>query len=100
MTSRPSDWTLRHAERFWTSVRTLVAGGCAVLLTTHYLEEADAVADRIVILDGGKVVRDGSPRLIKRDVPSRRIRCTTTLDVDGFAPYMASAPRIATTMES
>ena len=69
---------------FWTNMRALVALGCAVLLTTHYLEEADAVADRIVILDRGKVVRDGSPRAIKQAVATRKIRCTTTLDADGL----------------
>jgi ABC-2 type transport system ATP-binding protein len=66
---------------FWTGVKKMMAGGCSVLLTTHYLEEADAVADRVVILNRGKVIRDGAPRAIKRQIGSRKIRCTTTLEV-------------------
>lgn len=65
---------------FWAGVRGMIARGCAVLLTTHYLEEADAVADRLVILHQGRVIRDGSPQAIKRQIGARKIVCTTTLD--------------------
>jgi ABC-2 type transport system ATP-binding protein len=65
---------------FWTGVRGMIARGCSVLLTTHYLEEADAVADRLVILHSGRVIRDGSPQAIKRQIGARKIVCTTSLD--------------------
>jgi ABC-2 type transport system ATP-binding protein len=65
---------------FWVGVRAMIARGCSVLLTTHYLEEADAVADRVVILHQGRVIQDGSPQAIKRQIGSRKITCTTTLD--------------------
>jgi ABC-2 type transport system ATP-binding protein len=65
---------------FWVGVRSMIARGCAVLLTTHYLEEADAVADRVVILHHGKVIQDGSPRAIKQRLGARKITCTTALD--------------------
>ena len=65
---------------FWVGVRAMIARGCSVLLTTHYLEEADAVADRVVILHQGKVIRDGAPQAIKRQIGTRKICCTTTLD--------------------
>jgi ABC-2 type transport system ATP-binding protein len=65
---------------FWTGVRTMIARGTTVLVTTHYLEEADAVADRIVILHQGRVVADGAPRAIKQRVATRRLRFTSTLD--------------------
>ncbi len=67
---------------FWTRIRALRDDGRAVLLTTHYLDEADALADRIIVLDHGRIVADGSPTHIKRTVPRRRIRCRTTLPLD------------------
>jgi ABC-2 type transport system ATP-binding protein len=64
---------------FWLRVRALRAAGRAILLTTHYLEEADAIADRVVVLHRGAIVADGSPAQVKRSVAHRRIRCTTTI---------------------
>jgi ABC-2 type transport system ATP-binding protein len=45
----------------WDVVREVAAGGCAVVLTTHYLEEAATLAGRVVVLAGGRVVADGDP---------------------------------------
>jgi len=56
-----------------------------VLLTSHYLEEADALADRVVVIHRGRVVADGSPAEIKSRAAARRIRCTTGLDAAGVA---------------
>jgi ABC-2 type transport system ATP-binding protein len=53
--------------------------GRSVLLTTHYLEEADALADRIVVIDRGRVVADGTPSAIKAQSATKVIRCTTSL---------------------
>ena len=64
---------------FWQEVRRLAARGRAVLLTTHYLEEADALADRVVVVNRGVVVADGTPQAMKQLAASRRIRCVTTL---------------------
>jgi ABC-2 type transport system ATP-binding protein len=64
---------------FWEEIRRFVARGRTVLLTTHYLEEADALADRIVVIDHGAIVADGTPTQIKAKVAGRRIRCRTTL---------------------
>jgi len=63
----------------WEGVKAFVAGGKTVLLTTHYLEEADALADRIVVLDRGRVVAEGTPAAIKQQVAGRRVRCVTAL---------------------
>jgi ABC-2 type transport system ATP-binding protein len=64
---------------FWQQVRRLASDGRSIVLTTHYLEEADALADRIVMLSGGTIVADGAPHQIKAGVASRRIRCVTSL---------------------
>ena len=71
--------TRRH---FRDRIRALGAQGRAVLLTTHHLEEADALADRVVVLNGGRIVADGPPALIKRQVARRRVRCATALPLD------------------
>jgi ABC-2 type transport system ATP-binding protein len=64
---------------FWQQVRHLASAGRTIVLTTHYLEEADALADRVVMLSSGSIVADGAPHEIKACVASRRIRCVTTL---------------------
>ncbi len=53
---------------FWTQVRELVGGGRTVLLTTHYLEEADALADRILVMDQGRLVAQATPQELKARV--------------------------------
>lgn len=68
-------------RRLWDSIRGLAANGRTVLLTTHYLEEADNLADRIVVIDGGRIVADGTPAEIKTRAAARRIRCRTTVAV-------------------
>jgi len=64
----------RHA--FWTTMRRLASGGRTVLFATHYLEEADEFADRVVLMAHGEVVADGTPNEIKAKVGSRTIRAT------------------------
>lgn len=67
-------------QTLWAAVRALKRQGRSIVLTTHYLEEADALADRIVVIDRGRVVADGSPAEIKHSVARRRIRCSTSLN--------------------
>jgi ABC-2 type transport system ATP-binding protein len=64
----------RHG--FWTTMRDFAVRGKTVLFATHYLEEADAYADRVVLMAAGAIVADGPPTEIKAMVGSRRIRAT------------------------
>lgn len=63
----------------WSAVRAEIARGAAVLLTTHHLDEAEALADRIVVIDHGRVIADGTPQAIKSQVSAVAVRCRTRL---------------------
>src|SRR5579859_4140907 len=63
----------RSRHTMWQIIRDLVAGGVAILLTTQYLEEADQLADRIAVLDQGKLVAEGTPDELKRRIPGGHI---------------------------
>jgi ABC-2 type transport system ATP-binding protein len=54
--------------RLWEEVRKLCASGTTVFLTTHYLEEADVLCDRLAIMDGGRIVVEGTPDTLKRQI--------------------------------
>ena len=64
----------------WEQIRKLVARGKSVLLTTHYLEEADALADRVVVIHQGAIIAEGTPAEIKAQTAGKKIRCLTSLD--------------------
>ncbi len=78
----------------WEQVRKLAAMGKTILLTTHYLEEADALASRIVVIQKGKVIAEGTPEELKTADGSRTIRCVTSL-----APSFVSALPGVTSVE-
>ena len=64
----------RSRRVMWQLIQDLVAGGVTIFLTTQYLEEADRLAGRIAVLDGGRIVAEGSPDELKRLVPGGHIR--------------------------
>jgi ABC-2 type transport system ATP-binding protein len=66
----------------WQEIRKLVARGKTVLLTTHYLQEADELADRVVVINQGKVIVEGTPAEIKAQTAGRRIRFVSILDLE------------------
>ncbi|MCC7249485.1 MAG: ABC transporter ATP-binding protein [Lysobacter sp.] len=82
-------------QRMWATIRAIVADGAAVLLTTHDLEEAEALADRVVVLDRGRVVASGRLNEVRALVSQRRITCLSALDVARIAawPGVRSASR-------
>jgi ABC-2 type transport system ATP-binding protein len=63
----------------WQQIRSFSAQGKTVLLTTHYLEEADALAHRVIVINKGRVICEGTPAEIKRNSGGRIIRCHTRL---------------------
>ena len=83
--------------RVWDEVRRMHDRGTTVFLTTHYLDEADALCDRIAIIDYGKIVAEGTPEELKREVAGDVVTLTVAglpqaaLDVLKGQPYVREA---------
>jgi ABC-2 type transport system ATP-binding protein len=82
-------------RNLWEQIRLLSSRGKSVLLTTHYLEEADALASRIIVLNKGAMVSQGTPAQIKNQVSGRRIRCVTQLSVE----FVRRLPTVSDVLE-
>jgi ABC-2 type transport system ATP-binding protein len=74
-------------EIVWKTIRALVRDGCAVVLTTHYLEEAEALATRVSVLAHGRIVAAGSVQQIRARVAQRQIRCVSQLAAEAIAQW-------------
>jgi ABC-2 type transport system ATP-binding protein len=84
---------------FWTTMRGLAGRGHTVVFATHHLEEADAVADRVVVVAGGRVVADGSAAQLKAGGVTRRISFTAGPGQDlGALPAVRSSSRQGSTV--
>ena len=73
-------------QAVWSTIRAHVRNGCSVLLTTHYLEEAEALADRVIVLANGRVVANDSVDALRMQHGQRLIQCRS-----GFAPERIAA---------
>lgn len=74
-------------EAMWKAIAKLRDDGCAVVLTTHYLEEAEALADRVVVLARGRIVAEGSVDEMRALVTRKRIRCASSVDVGAMRTW-------------
>jgi len=85
----------RSRRTMWGIIRELVADGVTIFLTTQYLDEADQLADRIAVLDQGRLVAEGTPGELKRQVPGShvRLRFTSVRELDAAALVLAGATR-------
>ncbi len=81
----------RSRRTMWDIIRQLVAEGVTIFLTTQYLEEADRLADRIAVLDQGKLVAQGTPAELKRQIPGSHVRLRFAGDLE-----LDSAMRVLT----
>ncbi|NES25980.1 ATP-binding cassette domain-containing protein [Micromonospora terminaliae] len=85
----------RSRRTMWEIIRELVADGVTIFLTTQYLEEADQLADRVAVLDQGRLVAQGTPDDLKRQVPGShvRLRFATAAELDAAARVLTDAKR-------
>jgi len=85
----------RSRRTMWDIIRELVAGGVTIFLTTQYLDEADRLADRIAVLDRGRLVAQGTPGELKRQVPGSHVllRFTGVAELDKAAGVLAGSAR-------
>jgi ABC-2 type transport system ATP-binding protein len=82
----------RSRAEVWSVIRELLATGTTILLTTQYLEEADQLADRIAVIDNGRIVADDTPNALKRQVGSERLllRLQRPEDLSRAGPLLSS----------
>lgn len=73
--------------RFWKQVRGFAAAGKTILFSTHYLEEADALANRIVVINKGQIIAQGTPHEIKALTADTRVRMRTDLPIERLQTY-------------
>jgi ABC-type multidrug transport system ATPase subunit len=71
---------IQARSTMWAALRQLIRDGCSIVLTTHYLEEAEALADRVVVLAKGRTVASGTVNEMRAIVGRRHITCSTSLD--------------------
>jgi ABC-2 type transport system ATP-binding protein len=85
----------RSRRTMWDIIRTLVAGGVTIFLTTQYLDEADQLADRIAVLDQGRLVAEGTSAELKRRIPGGhvRLRFAGVRELDEAARILPGATR-------
>ena len=85
----------RARRDVWQIIRGLAAGGVTIFLTTQYLDEADHLADRIAVLDHGKIVADGSPEQLKGRIPGGHIQLQFAAphDLESAAEALSTASR-------
>jgi len=69
-------------EALWKVIRELLHEGCSIVLTTHYLEEAEALANRVVVMARGRLVTSGSVDEIRANVSHKQVSCVTRLNAD------------------
>jgi ABC-2 type transport system ATP-binding protein len=87
----------RSRHTMWQIIRDLAAEGVTILLTTQYLEEADELADRIAVLDRGRIVAEGTPEQLKRRIPGAHIllRFADATSLDAAARALPEGSRDA-----
>ncbi|NMO97179.1 ABC transporter ATP-binding protein [Paenibacillus lemnae] len=79
---------------FWKTVRSLAALGKTILFTTHYLQEADDIADRIILFKDGRVAADGSPAEIKNKLTTRSVSFVAEQDTQHITARLNQVPGV------
>lgn len=88
----------RSRSELWDTVKSLASSGVAIVLSTQYLEEADRLADKILVIDQGQIVAQGTPETLKRDLERDvlEVRVTAVADLDTARDLVGSDVTIDT----
>ena len=78
---------IRAREMMWTTLRQLVGNGSSIVLTTHYLEEAESLSNRVAVLNKGRLIASGTVNEIRALVVRKHITCSTALPPDQIAAW-------------
>jgi ABC-2 type transport system ATP-binding protein len=78
---------IQARQKLWAAIRSLVAEGCGVVLTTHYLEEAEALADRVCVVAHGRIVSEGTVDALRARIAVKQVRCSTVLGAADVAAW-------------
>ena len=78
---------LNSRETMWSTLRGLVSRGISIVLTTHYIEEAEALADRVVVMAKGRAIANGTVAEMRALVVRKRVDCVTDLDLAAIAAW-------------
>jgi ABC-type multidrug transport system ATPase subunit/peptidoglycan/LPS O-acetylase OafA/YrhL len=78
---------VRAREALWATVRALLADGCSIVLTTHYLEEAEALATRVAVLAAGRLIASGSVDEVRSLVARRNVSCESALTAEEVSSW-------------
>lgn len=92
----------RSRSELWDTVRSLASNGVAIVLSTQYLEEADRLADKILVIDQGKIVAQGTPDTLKRELERDvlEVHVSSRADLDAARDLIGSDVTIATDLEA
>jgi ABC-2 type transport system ATP-binding protein len=74
-------------QKSWDAIRAFVADGVSIVLTTHYLEEAEALADRVCVMARGKMISEGSVEALRARIALKRVWCATRLPLAEVAAW-------------
>jgi ABC-2 type transport system ATP-binding protein len=86
----------RNRNEVWDAIRSFVTEGTTVLLTTHYLDEADQLADQISVIDRGRVIADGTPEELKARVGGSQV--DVVVDLESLPAAAAAVERVCGSM--
>lgn len=78
---------IRSREMVWVTLRRLIRDGCSIVLTTHYLEEAEALADRVAVIAKGRLIATGTVSEMRALVVRKRITCRTSVPVEQVSSW-------------
>jgi ABC-2 type transport system ATP-binding protein len=84
----------QNRANLWEQLRSLRAAGTTIVLTTHYLEEADALADRLAVVDAGRVVAEGTPRELKQRIAGDTVVLRPHGDPAGVREVLERSPSV------